>query len=54
MSKKYEVTGPQPVYGHKTGEVVALELDDAQEKRLIAAGHIKPAAKAAPNTKKES
>lgn len=50
--KQYEVTGPQAVFGHKKGEVFERELEDDQERRLIAAGHITPAAK--PAAKKEA
>lgn len=55
MNKQYEVTGPQPVYGHHNGDVVELDLDDVQEQWLVEAGHIKPiAAKKAASKTKES
>jgi hypothetical protein len=42
--RDYEVIGPKTVGGKTRGERVTLALTHAQERALIEAGHVKPAA----------
>lgn len=53
MSNQFEVVGRRKIAGVAPGGVVTIE-DEAQQRRLIAAGHIKPkAAKKTPPEPKE-
>ena len=54
QEEEYRVTGPQPIFGHPSGERFAAALSLAQETTLAAAGHIERAKpKAASKQKKE-
>lgn len=44
----FTVTGPRPVHGKRKGEILEIELTEAQADALILAGHITEKSRTAP------
>lgn len=40
-SRRYQVTGIQPVLDHQPGEVFEADIDPVQEQRLVASGALR-------------